>query len=138
MLGQLARFCHGHHRRSCWKEKDGDCGIHCCGSGDREPFLLLPIHHHHGSSASSIPPNISPIWIAFRWTVTLLFRLVIIVCGCLAGFALYHRTTNMWTLKNLGDSLLVKQVGRRPIVLGAFHRPVEEQNVKGNFAVSDI
>ncbi|KAI6222342.1 Glycosyltransferase family 92 protein [Aphelenchoides fujianensis] len=65
----------------------------------------------------------------------LLFRLVLIACALIGGFSFYYRTTNLWALKNLGDSLIVKSIGRRPIFLGAFHRPPEEQNVDGAFAV---
>ena len=68
--------------------------------------------------------------------VSLVFRLSLILAGVIFGFALYHRTTNMWALKNLGDSLLTKEIGRRPIVIGAFHRPKEESNLKEDFAVS--
>jgi hypothetical protein len=65
---------------------------------------------------------------------SLVFRLSLIATGLVAGFALHHRTTNMWTLKNLGDSFLVKRIGRRPIVVGAFHRPLEEVNGGGDGA----
>src|SRR5262245_33132277 len=65
-----------------------------------------------------------------------IFRLALVLAGLITGFSLYHRTTNMWTLKNLGDSFLAKEIGRRPIVIGAFHRPKQEQNVGGDFVVS--
>uniref|UniRef100_A0A1I8AAX0 Glycosyltransferase family 92 protein n=1 Tax=Steinernema glaseri TaxID=37863 RepID=A0A1I8AAX0_9BILA len=64
-----------------------------------------------------------------------LFMFILIVVGIICGFALYHRTTNMWALKNLGDGFLSKHIGRRPIVIGAFHRQLEEQNVGGHYAV---
>lgn len=65
-----------------------------------------------------------------------LFRIIIFVCAFIFGFSLYYRTTNLWALKNLGDSLIAKTIGRRPIVLGAFHRQQSEQNVGGSYAVS--
>ncbi|KAI6214554.1 hypothetical protein M3Y94_00282100 [Aphelenchoides besseyi] len=64
-----------------------------------------------------------------------LFRFVVIVCALVGAFSFYYRTTNLWALKNLGDSLIVKSIGRRPIVVGAFHRPLEEQNVNGAYVV---
>ncbi|KAK0415417.1 hypothetical protein QR680_011938 [Steinernema hermaphroditum] len=64
-----------------------------------------------------------------------IFKLTLVIIGVICGFALYHRTTNMWALKNLGDGLLSKHIGRRPIVIGAFHRMPEERNVAGHFAV---
>ncbi|KAE9550650.1 hypothetical protein FO519_006144 [Halicephalobus sp. NKZ332] len=67
--------------------------------------------------------------------ISVFFRLSLVFTGIIAGFALYHRTTNMWALKNLGDSFLTKEIGRRPIVIGAFHRPREESNLKEDFAV---
>ncbi|KAI1729831.1 glycosyltransferase family 92 domain-containing protein [Ditylenchus destructor] len=64
-----------------------------------------------------------------------IFRLTLFLVGIIFGFSLYHRTTNMWALKNLGDSFLMKSVGRRPIVIGAFHRMKSEQNTAGDYAV---
>jgi hypothetical protein len=64
-----------------------------------------------------------------------LFRIVLLVCAIILGASLYYRTTNLWTLKNLGDRFIVKTIGRRPILLGAFHRQQSEQNVRGSFAV---
>ncbi|KAI6176415.1 Glycosyltransferase family 92 protein [Aphelenchoides bicaudatus] len=68
-------------------------------------------------------------------TVKVAFRIVIIICAFIFGASLYYRTTNLWTLKNLGDRFISKSIGRRPIVIGAFHRPKSEQNVAGSFAV---
>lgn len=65
----------------------------------------------------------------------LIFRLTLIVAGIIFGFAFYHRTTNIWSLKNLGDSFLSKSIGKRPIIIGAFHRPLAENNINGHFAV---
>ncbi|VDD93637.1 unnamed protein product [Enterobius vermicularis] len=48
---------------------------------------------------------------------------------------MHFRTINVWQLKNIGDSILVKRIGRRPIILGAFHRLKKEQNVAGDFVV---
>lgn len=67
--------------------------------------------------------------------IQIIFRLILISAGIIIGFALYHRTTNIWSLKNLGDSFLSKNIGKRPIVIGAFHRPLSENNLNGNFAV---
>lgn len=64
------------------------------------------------------------------------YRICVILCAFIIGAALFHRTTNMWTLKNLGDSFLMKQIGRRPIIIGTFHRPQYEQNIDGNYVVS--
>uniref|UniRef100_A0A914GTY7 Glycosyltransferase family 92 protein n=1 Tax=Globodera rostochiensis TaxID=31243 RepID=A0A914GTY7_GLORO len=95
------------------------CPLFC--SSPSFPYLPLPPSSASYSSSVRL--------------IALLFRLIIVLSGIVSGFALYHRTTNMWTLKNLGDSVLVKRIGRRPIVLGAFRRPPEEQNVRGHFAV---
>lgn len=67
-----------------------------------------------------------------------IFRFSLIIIGIICGFSLYHRTTNMWALKNLGDTFLVKEIGRRPIVIGAFHRQKHEQNVNGDFVVRGL
>lgn len=72
---------------------------------------------------------------ALRDVIRGVFRVVVILAATVFGCSLYYRTTNMWALKNLGDSFIVKSIGRRPIVLGAFHRLKEEQNVDGNYAV---
>ncbi|KAL3097032.1 hypothetical protein niasHS_002748 [Heterodera schachtii] len=100
--------------------------LFCCASPSSVPYLPLP----RSSAPSPFPSFSSSASPSVRF-VSLLFRLVVVLGGLVFGFALYHRTTNMWTLKNLGDSFLVKRIGRRPIVLGAFHRPPEEQNVRG-------
>lgn len=63
------------------------------------------------------------------------FRIVLFITALIFGFSLYFRTTNMWALKNLSDTFLNKQIGLRPIIIGAFHRPLDEQNVKGAYAV---
>ncbi|TKR96506.1 hypothetical protein L596_010513 [Steinernema carpocapsae] len=65
----------------------------------------------------------------------LLFYLTVAAIGVISGFALYYRTTNVWNLKNLGDTFLTKHIGRRPIIIGAFHRQLHEQNVGGHYAV---
>lgn len=64
-----------------------------------------------------------------------LYKIVFILVIIIVGFSIYYRTTNMWALKNLGDSFIRKSIGRRPIVVGAFHRLTEEQNVDGSYAV---
>ncbi|CAD5215004.1 unnamed protein product [Bursaphelenchus okinawaensis] len=48
---------------------------------------------------------------------------------------MWYRTTNLWTLKNMGDNFISKAHLRREIVIGAFHRQKQEQNVKGSFVV---
>ncbi|VDM24524.1 unnamed protein product [Toxocara canis] len=64
-----------------------------------------------------------------------LYRVCVIICALLTGAALYYRTTNVWTLKNLSDSFLIKHIGRRPIIIGAFHRMQREQNVPGYYVI---
>lgn len=64
-----------------------------------------------------------------------LYKIIFVFVLIILGFSIYFRTTNMWALKNLGDSFIHKSIGRRPIVIGAFHRLPEEQNVKGAYAV---
>lgn len=71
-----------------------------------------------------------------KYLSIMIFRISLTFAALFIGFALYHRTTNMWTLKNLGDSFLTKKIGLRPIVIGAFYRPQTETNVKGHFAVN--
>lgn len=66
------------------------------------------------------------------------FRITLFITALIFGFSIYFRTTNMWALKNLGDSFLLKRIGQRPIVIGAFHRQLNEQNVKGAYAVCNI
>lgn len=63
------------------------------------------------------------------------FRLIIAFVGLCLGASLWYRTTNLWMLKNLGDSFIHKAPIRREIVVGAFHRPREELNVRGSYAV---
>lgn len=58
-----------------------------------------------------------------------------ILAALLCGVALYYRTTNVWTLKNVGDALLSRWHPSRPIIFGAFHRVHTEQNVPGNYVV---
>lgn len=65
-----------------------------------------------------------------------LFRALLGLAGLLLGVCLWYRTTNLWTLKNLGDGFLTRQALRREILLGAFHRAPQEQNGPGSFAVS--
>uniref|UniRef100_A0A7I4YEX4 Glycosyltransferase family 92 protein n=1 Tax=Haemonchus contortus TaxID=6289 RepID=A0A7I4YEX4_HAECO len=64
-----------------------------------------------------------------------LFRFTVILLCILCGLAWYHRTINMWALKNIGDTFLVKDIGTRQIILGVFQRQKSEQNVNGKFAV---
>lgn len=66
------------------------------------------------------------------------YRITLFIAAIIFGFSLYFRTTNMWALKNLGDSFLIKYIGQRPIVIGAFHRPLNEKNVKGAYAVCNL
>uniref|UniRef100_A0A7E4W0G8 Glycosyltransferase family 92 protein n=1 Tax=Panagrellus redivivus TaxID=6233 RepID=A0A7E4W0G8_PANRE len=79
------------------------------------------------------------MWVRNRCSPTfitsVIFRVSLIIAAVVIGFSFYHRNTNMWALKNLGDSFLSKNIGRRPIVIGAFHRPKEETNVRGDYAV---
>lgn len=77
----------------------------------------------------------APLRVHVAALAALIFRLALVGCALVGGFSLYYRTTNLWALKNLGDSFISKSIGARPIVLGAFHRPHDEQNVKGSFAV---
>ncbi|GMR40223.1 hypothetical protein PMAYCL1PPCAC_10418, partial [Pristionchus mayeri] len=63
------------------------------------------------------------------------FKLALIISASLCGAALWHRTINMWSMKNLGDAFLVKEIGSRMIVLGTFFREKAEQNVNGKFAI---
>uniref|UniRef100_A0A915D2T1 Glycosyltransferase family 92 protein n=1 Tax=Ditylenchus dipsaci TaxID=166011 RepID=A0A915D2T1_9BILA len=92
-----------------------------CLQRSRFPFPCIP-------TSLLVPSSVTRI-------AGFVFRLTLFMAGLVVGFSLYHRTTNMWALKNLGDSLLVKSIGRRPIVIGAFHRPSDEQNVAGAYAV---
>lgn len=64
-----------------------------------------------------------------------LYKIVFILVLFIIGFSIYYRTTNMWALKNLGDSFIHKSIGQRPIIVGAFHRLPEEQNVNGAYIV---
>lgn len=66
---------------------------------------------------------------------TAFFLTTVIISTILVGSAMHFRTINVWQLKNIGDSILVKRIGRRPIILGAFHRLKKEQNVAGDFVV---
>uniref|UniRef100_A0A0N5BX26 Glycosyltransferase family 92 protein n=1 Tax=Strongyloides papillosus TaxID=174720 RepID=A0A0N5BX26_STREA len=61
--------------------------------------------------------------------------LCLIIFGAILGISLYYRTTNIWMLKNLGDGFLHRSEGLRPIILGAFYRMKNEQNVNGNYAI---
>ncbi|VDL71623.1 unnamed protein product [Nippostrongylus brasiliensis] len=63
------------------------------------------------------------------------FRIAVVFLCILCGVAWYHRTINMWALKNLGDTFLTKDIGSRQIVLGVFERQKNEQNIKGRYAV---
>lgn len=58
-----------------------------------------------------------------------------ILTGLLCAVALYYRTTNIWTLKNMGDAFLSRKSPFRPIIFGAFHRNHMEQNIPGNYVV---
>ncbi|KAK6102412.1 Glycosyltransferase 92 family protein [Brugia pahangi] len=49
--------------------------------------------------------------------------------------ALYYRTTNIWTLKNIGDAFLSRRNPSRLIIIGAFYRNQMEQNIPGNYVV---
>ncbi|GMT17299.1 hypothetical protein PFISCL1PPCAC_28328, partial [Pristionchus fissidentatus] len=64
-----------------------------------------------------------------------MFKLALILAASITGAALWHRTINMWTMKNLGDAFLTKDVGSRMIVLGTFFREKSEQNVMGKYAI---
>ncbi|CAD5220903.1 unnamed protein product [Bursaphelenchus xylophilus] len=48
---------------------------------------------------------------------------------------MWYRTTNLWTLKNMADNFIGKAHLRREIVIGAFHRLTEEQNIRGNYVI---
>ena len=56
-----------------------------------EPTLYLPLN---------------PKPCSFKFLICVFFRITLVVCGIVVGFSLFHRTTNIWTLKNLGDSFL--------------------------------
>ncbi|CAI4228882.1 unnamed protein product [Auanema sp. JU1783] len=71
----------------------------------------------------------------FRQGGEWIYRISLIVLAILCGFAWYQRTINMWALKNIGDTFLTKEIGSRQIVLGAFFRPLNEQNIQGKYAV---
>lgn len=58
-----------------------------------------------------------------------------ILTGLLCAIALYYRTTNIWTLKNMADAFLSRKNPLRPIIFGAFHRIHTEQNIPGNYVV---
>ncbi|VDK40149.1 unnamed protein product [Gongylonema pulchrum] len=62
-------------------------------------------------------------------------RCCFIVAALLCGLSLYYRTTNLWTLKNMGDAFLSRWHPSRLIFFGAFHRVHTEQNVRGNYVV---
>ncbi|CAJ0580757.1 unnamed protein product, partial [Mesorhabditis spiculigera] len=66
---------------------------------------------------------------------TLVFRLCLIISAILGGMAVYQRTINMWSMKNIGDTFLRKEIGSRQIVLGAFFREKSEQNLEGKYAI---
>lgn len=72
-----------------------------------------------------------------KYLSIMLFRISLAFAAIFIGFSIYHRSTNMWALKNLGDAFLTKKIGLRPIVIGTFYRPKAESNINGNFAVKN-
>uniref|UniRef100_A0AC35U9A9 Glycosyltransferase family 92 protein n=1 Tax=Rhabditophanes sp. KR3021 TaxID=114890 RepID=A0AC35U9A9_9BILA len=70
-----------------------------------------------------------------RFYFEIFYKIALIAFGIILGFTFYYRTTNIWMLKNLGDSWLSRQQGLRPIVIGAFHRADNEKNSEGDYAV---
>lgn len=76
-----------------------------------------------------------PIHFNYRSFIQQFSTVCLMLAGLLATLALYYRTTNIWTLKNLADAFLSRQNPTRLIILGAFHRNYMEQNVPGNYVV---
>ncbi|VDK83016.1 unnamed protein product [Onchocerca ochengi] len=67
--------------------------------------------------------------------IHLFSKVCLILAGFLCAIAVYYRTTNIWTIKNIGDAFLYRKNPSRPIIFGAFPRVHAEQNVPGNYVV---
>ncbi len=87
-----------------------------------------------GDDSMWLPGYIRLILRRYRSMSTIIYcsnvclRVILIISAIIAGCSFYYRTTNMWTLKNIGDTFLRKSIGRRPIIIDVFYRPIDEYN----------